>query len=421
MLKSSPYRIGGLGRMTPSHRDYLRESAPVLLPLFSVLIAYVLVAGACDGPVEEPSAYAPSPPPQFLARKYPANADAESIEYYQQIGVLDPIDPTQPGPKATLEQWKTANGFVAGVTDVTATYFNEFDLRFGREMHCIASGAGKVACYVTNYGQKPNGDPGPGGPQDLALRDAVLRANPVATVAMEYDPAEGTSSVQFYVYNGAGNYVAKAELDSQGFKAVPGICQNCHGGNYNTSTNLVEGANFLPFDVFSFEYTLLPGYSRTEQEESFRELNRLVKQTQPSQAIRDLIDGMYPGGVDQAGSVASSTYVPPGWIVPDDPNTPDVNESNAAGVIYNLVVRPYCRTCHIATDPARNLSWTSYEQFRNAAGLIKSDVCGSHVMPHAEVTWLKFWKTRPIVAHGVLRDFFYPGQDTGDCGKASAT
>lgn len=404
-----------LGNGQPADSRVKRAQVAVRLlgPLGMVFVVFALVASNCENPKEEPTAFAPSPPPQFLARK--TNSDAEAIEYYQTIGVIDPNDPAKPGPKGTLSQWKAANGFTAGVSDVTATYFNEVDLRFGREMHCIGNG-NKIACYVTNYGQKPTGGPGPGGPASLALQDAVTRANPVATVAMEYDPAAGTNSVQFYVYNAAGDFAIKAELDTQGFKAVPGICQNCHGGTYNSQTNLVANASFLPFDVFSFLYSGQPGYSQIEQEESFRGLNLLVKMTQPSQAIRDLIDGMYPGGVAQPGSVASSNYVPPGWIVVDDPHTSDVNEANAAQVIYNTVVRPSCRTCHIAQNPA--LDWTSYQQFKNFAAAIKSAVCISHTMPQAEVTWLKFWKTRPIVAHGVLKDYFFPSEAAGDCGRA---
>ena len=76
---------------------------------------------------------------------------------------------------------------------------------------------------------------------------------------MEYNPAAAPNDVQFYTYNGAGDYIKAAELDSQGAKAIPGICQNCHGGTYNAKTNLVENANFLPFDVFSFLYSDQPG------------------------------------------------------------------------------------------------------------------------------------------------------------------
>jgi cytochrome c5 len=235
---------------------------------------------------------------------------------------------------------------------------------------------------------------------------------------MEYDPAAGPAAVQFYTYNGAGNFVTAAALDSQGAKAIPGICQNCHGGTYNAQTNLVEKANFLPFDVFSFLYSDQPGYSQAEQEGAFRVLNLLVKQTEPTQAIKDLIDGMYPGGVAQPNSVASSNYVPDDWKVADNPGTPNVNEANAALVIYNSVVRPYCRTCHIAANPALDLDWTRYDKFVQAAPRIKAAVCISHAMPQAEVTWLKFWKERPIVAHGVLKDFLFPGEDTAECGRA---
>jgi hypothetical protein len=398
----------------------LRRGARQLVPVWLIFVVYGLVAADCQQE-QQPVAFAPTPP-QFLQRN--TNNHTQAVAYYQAIGVIDPNDPTKPGPKATLPLWKAANGFIAGASDVTATYFNEGDLRFGREMHCISRGDfivwWQVACYVTNYGQTLSGQPGPGGPADIALHDAVARANPVATVAMEYDNTAGPASVQFYAYNGAGNYITEAALDTQGAKSLPGICQNCHGGTYDPTVNKVKNANFLPFDVPSFIYSGEPGYSRANQEESFRRLNLLVGLTYPTQAIRDLIDGIYPSGIHNTGSVASANYVPPGWVVPDDPHTPDVNEANAAAVLYNSVVRPYCRSCHIAQP---SLDFTTYQQFRAnaqpAGGRILQSVCKTHQMPHAEVTWLKFWKTRPLIAHGVLNDYLFPpGIDTGECGRA---
>jgi hypothetical protein len=386
----------------------------LLAPVWLICVAYGLVAADCQND-EQSAPFAPTEP-QFLARK--ANANARAVEYYQSIGVIDQNDPTKPGPKATLAQWKQANNFRPGISEVSATYFNEADLRFGREMHCVSYGdfylLVRIACYVTNYGQTPSGQPGPGGPAAVALQDAVARTNPVATVAMEYDNTAGPWAVQFYAYDGAGNYITEAALDSQGPKSLPGICQNCHGGTYDPTNNKVKDAEFLPFDVSTFLYSYDLGYSRVAQEESFRELNNAVMLTYPAQAIRSFINGMYPNGVAHANSVASTAYIPPGWVVPDDPQT-DVNESDAPAALYKGVVRPYCGMCHMAQP---SLDFSTYQQFKDNAGRILQSVCRTHEMPHAEVTWLKFWTTRPFIAHGLLKDYLFPGMDTAECGRA---
>src|SRR5271170_7297324 len=43
-----------------------------------------------------------------------------------------------------------------------------------------------------------------------------------------------------------------AILDSQGQKAVPGVCMACHGGSYTLATHTVSDARFLPFDTTPF-------------------------------------------------------------------------------------------------------------------------------------------------------------------------
>ena len=125
-----------------------RESIRLLTPVWLIFVVYGLVAADCQED-EQPTPFAPTAP-QFLARN--VNTNARAVEYYQSIGVIDPNDPTKPGPKATLARWKQANNFIPGVSEVSATYFNEADLRFGREMHCVSYGDfylyTRIACYV---------------------------------------------------------------------------------------------------------------------------------------------------------------------------------------------------------------------------------------------------------------------------------
>src|SRR5262249_8686177 len=68
--------------------------------------------------------------PCWLNRRGVGNQTATQ-EYYKNIG---------PG-RETLDKFKATNGFAPGVSgDVQAIYFNEGDLRFGRDMHCRQNG-----------------------------------------------------------------------------------------------------------------------------------------------------------------------------------------------------------------------------------------------------------------------------------------
>src|ERR1022692_1925784 len=63
-----------------------------------------------------------------------------------------------------------------------AVYFNNGDLKFGRNMHCRVTATGTTACYVSNYGTVGEDD------SITALPEARASGTPVATVTMEYDP-----------------------------------------------------------------------------------------------------------------------------------------------------------------------------------------------------------------------------------------
>src|SRR5439155_10835589 len=123
-------------------------------------------------------------------------------------------------------------------------YFNNGDLKFGRDMHCrvtsTATTPPSLACYVSNFGAVGTDD------APLALSQAVayetsgqVTPQPGATVAMEFDPVNG---VQFWAYHGevitgggsdGGKYFPNAPLDSQGPKTMADICMGCHFGSYN--------------------------------------------------------------------------------------------------------------------------------------------------------------------------------------------
>jgi hypothetical protein len=263
------------------------------------------------------------------------------------------------------------------LTPVSAIYRNAGDLGFGREMHCRQKDDGGAACYVTNYG-------GFDVAASVSIADAIAHRDPIATVAMEYLPS-GTNRVRFYVYDGFGTLLRDAVLDSEDdvVKPVPGVCLTCHQGSYNPSTNSVTGARFLPFDLDSFEYTTTVGYRRQDQESAFRKLNRIVRDTNTTAAVGDLIDGWYaPNGVYSETSVFDGGYVPSGWT--------------AESTLYREVVKPYCRTCHAANAAGTGIDFLDFASF--AARPIEYYVCDEKLMPHAELTFQKFWSS-PARAH----------------------
>lgn len=346
-----------------------------LILLLLVLISACIPTPVPGGPTPTPYAKACNglPPPCYLTRKGLADA-TETGEYY------DAIDPAF--KKRTFAGWLSENGFSpTGAGDVRAIYYNAGDLNIGRDMNCKQSG-GSTACYVSNYGPQP----GTAGFPDAnkALNDATAHADGTSgdplftTVAMESQPGQEAT---FYVFQPNGQIATAAALDSEGPKSVPQICLNCHGGTYDSTNNTVTGGSFLPFDVFSFQYSQKANWTQSDQQEAFRKLNAIVRATNPNSGnandpIVQLIDGMYSQGVNTPTRAPIDTYVPPGW--------------NAQRGAYLNFVTPYCRGCHIANNNP-TLDFTKHSDFRNLATQIINDVCRAHNMPHAEVPFQKMW------------------------------
>lgn len=325
---------------------------------------------------------------QFLSI-YASGASAQvSQNYYQAVDPQNNL--------GTLTQFKTAFGFSQNPSSPAAgeaegIYYNNADLQLGRDMHCLQSG-GKTACYVSNYSPT-----GPGGDPQSSISLTIARGTPIATVAMTYDPnAQNAENVQFYVYDATGNRLNAAVLDSEGPKFVPQICLACHGGTFSSNNpGPVAGASFLPFDTSSFIYDTSPaGYSLTNQQEGFRQLNNLVNGTSPNSSdpnnpIGSLIASWYSCGVSNFGCQTNNTpgnpnplplsLVPSGWQAHAD--------------LYSTITQHRCRTCHTALSSS--VDWTSYSQWDPTfKGLIQTFVCtnpGAHLMPHAEVPFKTFW------------------------------
>ncbi len=328
----------------------------------------------------------------------PTDSGRTNPPYLSRLGVGTPTETAQYyttiNAPATLAAFRLKYGFNLLVTDqVSAIFYNNGDLGLARSMRCksfsSSSGTGQ-ACYVANYGRDSTGKVVFGLDANAALTQAINNTNPIATVAMVYTPPiTAPNSIQFIVYDGSGNLTNEAPLDSTGYNtSVPQNCMSCHAiaGAYNTATNEVTGAHFLPFDVFSFKYSTTAGYTYADQEEKLRKLNAHALAAGANTAITDMINGMYGGNVNDPAAVAVDTYIPAGW-----------QDSSASKKLYNNVVKPYCRTCHVAADSAP-YNWTQYSDFTSLSSIIKSDVCDQNTMPHAERTLRLFWQS-PARAH----------------------
>jgi hypothetical protein len=275
-------------------------------------------------------------------------------------------------------------------------YYNRYDLGFGRDMHMQKGGqdgscGNCIAYYVTNYDNA-----------DLALDQ---KKGAIATVAMEYGPLTdpNTPFSRFYVFDKDGAISTTAALDESGPKYVPTLCIICHNGNIGSmdpTTGNLHIARFIPFDLESFDYPTDPQWSRDKQAPKFKEMNRAVlNNTNPSLAEQRLITHWY-------GSVGDTSL--PGDFNPDAvPSEWTVGPNDKT--LYNVVVKPSCRSCHSTRDEggtphlvAKDITWGSYDSF-NANGLrVRFQVCGQMTpgaynnMPHAERTYARFWlSTQP--------------------------
>ena len=400
----------GVERMTPNQNFTLTITdsgtptpAVVSLPLFSGpgldptqfpggLDTDSVNFSHCNGPVQVGNNILPPTTPYFLGPVFGGTITDNSANYQAATDALPG------GTRDTLNHWKAANGFHTDGTlvpgEASAIYFNNGDLKFGRDMHCRVTNnpPGATACYVSNFGTVGTDDAALALSQAEAYEASGQSApQPAATVTMEFDPTAGASMVQFWAYKSDGTYLAHPALDSQGPKPIPDICMACHQGTYSgTPGAKVNGAVFLPFDLDSFlDDTATP-------------FPTSVKVTPAVQQQFHLMNNMITG----TNSTAGITQLEQLWYASTTPSVPFTFNQGAAQLpsqpfihqpgdihhepLYDSVVRIVCRTCHVAL-PGRE--WNSFDQMSAEAGFIQSLACAPTLkMPHAEVPWRRFWQ-----------------------------
>ncbi|MEQ1813653.1 MAG: hypothetical protein ABL860_04275 [Candidatus Nitrotoga sp.] len=359
------------------------------------------------------------------------NTLAYATAYYEAI------DPNN--TKDTLAKWKAANGFGSGTgTEVQVVFGDVKDLGYGRRMTARDMGGGAYAFMVENYSVTPAANYTY---SSLNLDAAVVREPKwhVGTNAIEFsgatcivgDIAGCTPTVKFakfYTFHPTtGARLLEANLDGRGNKAMPGICISCHGGRAypltpatgsSTSKALfpvigstasqkrgdVE-AHLQPFDVGSFGFSTVPGYTRADQEVKLKAINKMVLSTYPipaatifpEDALRrisnfiewdaapaaTIIKNAY-GGNNMPNATFSDTYVPTGWAGEE--------------TLYNDVVVFACRTCHIlrGTGTMPGLNFNSYASFAGYADQIKHHVIDRGNMPLAKIVYERLWGSNGI-------------------------
>jgi hypothetical protein len=358
-----------------------------------------LTFAACNGPVQIGNQGLPPNQPSWLLPVFggnPPNPAAYQTATNAQAG----------GSRDTFPHWKATNGFVpSSVTpknglqctppsagESCALYFNNGDLKFGRDMHCRVTASGTTACYVSNFGNVGTNDAQTAVP-DAENYEASGQVTPApgATVAMEYDPTKGANAVQFWAYKQDGSYFINPSpsLDSQGPKPMPEICMGCHQGTYSDQAGAtVSGAAFLAFDLDSFlddTATRFPisGEVTAAVQTQFHQLNNMIAGTNPPAGVTQLVNLWY----------ANTTATTPFTFNQGAAQLP-AQPFFVGGVhhepLYDNVVKLVCRTCHA---PQPGVEWNTFAEMSGDAGFIQSLSCAPTVtMPHAEVPWTLFWQ-----------------------------
>jgi hypothetical protein len=347
-----------------------------------------------------------------------ANRQADTKNYYDTVQISATGNgPTISAGLGSLAAFKSAYGFNGG-SQFVAKYYNRGDLGIGRDMHCRETTSGPIACYVTNYAAGPPNVDGTlneftfGFSPQIAFSN-MEAANHFATVAMVYRPKAPSNKVIFMVYGADGSLANAAALDRHavGFGSknigkpgvnfnshIPTNCLNCHGGVYTRGTSstipTVEGGAFLPFDLDQFEYKPSSGFSRDET--NFRGLNQLARQVAVglgNSSLTDQIDAWYLNSSHAATLPANNfdgSKVVSGW--------------QGSESIYQSVVRPSCRGCHMTSQ----VRFDAAADFLLKAGDIGTDI-RDHTMPHALQTQRLFWQSGQPKQ---LADYFIANQKT---------
>jgi hypothetical protein len=422
--------------------------------VFAVAAALVLAAcggGGSPGDVHpgaeipivpgEPNAFLLFPNPQVQADgSLQTNTVAYAQAYYAAI------DPNN--TKDTLAKWRAANGFDTGTgTQVTVVFGDSRDLGFGRRLTARQNPDGTLAFYVENYLIKTGGayafSP-------VNLEAAIVRAPNalvyVAGIEFSPGPAGGASFAKFFNFDVVtGVRLNTADIDGRGDKAMPGPCISCHGGRADALTppdasghplfNLLQNtvshergdtlAQLPAMEVDTFQFSTTAGFTRAEQEASLKTTNRMILCSYPLPALsafpedacrRTASVGEWQG---TAATLIKEGYGGDGLPKPvyAQPATPASWVAAGQTSLYETVVAPACRVCHIMRGTGRqsDIDFMTFEKFQSYADRTFATVVNRGNMPLAKLIFDTFHASPGEAA---LADFLVSqGQPARDAGS----
>jgi hypothetical protein len=354
------------------------------------------------------------------------------------------IDPNN--QKDTLNKWKAANGFDTGTgQQITVVFGDQRDLGYGRRMNVRRNPDGTLAFFVENYLVRTGSDYAYSG---FNLDAAVVRdtSHFIGVNAIEFSPGPngGPAFAKFFNFSSTtGERAAMVDLDGRGTKAMPGPCISCHGGRGDALTpagsdgkqlfNLVRNsesqtrgdveAHLHPFEPDSFGFSTTAGFTRADQEASIKTINTWIlctyplpaASTAPEDACRrpasrsewqgtaaGLIKAAY-GGDGLPSATFVDDFVPQGWV------------TAGQSTLYNEVIKPSCRTCHIMRGNGGNsdLDFNSYEKFQGYSDRIKAHIVDRGNMPLAKIVYDAFNRGRgPELMATFLQGQGYTARDS---------
>lgn len=405
-----------------------------------------LLLASCGGgsnpgdiyPAAQVAAVPVTGPNSFLLYPNPQSSPAIDSQAWAQA-YYAAIDPAN--AKDTLAKWKAANGFGSGTgSQVQAVFGDMRDLGYGRYVTARKNPDGTIAFFVDNYLVLPAAGYGY---STLNLDAAVARDQRwyIGTNGIEFSPGPGCTTPlpnalpacrlfpKYYTFSATtGARLLAANLDGRGAKAMPGICISCHGGRGDPLTapdtngaqmfavvgNPASGVRgdvkgkFHFFEPDTFGFSTQPGFTRADQEAAIKTLNQWVLCSYPMPTTASGVASPYPE--DQCRRVANidewqggaadvikaayggnglpnptyvDTYVPASWVVAGQTT------------LYQNVVQPACRMCHILRGIGQqsDADFATYAAFQASADRIKAHIVDRGNMPLTHVLADRYWAT----------------------------
>jgi hypothetical protein len=257
------------------------------------------------------------------------------------------------------------------------------DLGLGRRVNCTVLNATPriTMCWATSHGQLP----APGqSPNAAALSAATAADSDIKSLNIILNMGQqsffGTWELARAPKGGGEAAFSDASgkryltiLDSQGPKSVPNACLSCHGGRYDPTRQIVVGASLMPLIPSHLHFS--SPQARANSEESIRQINQMILESNPSPTVSAQIRALYNGTPGTPGTRANDAAVPAGW-------------ASQPG-LYRQVIAPYCGTCHFSQTGMLHFGSFSNLQFNKQR--VQKAVCADFSMPHSEQGFRRFW------------------------------